>query len=39
MKDIRPDSLFYNMERMVTKGYENYLKAFERTGKYQGGVP
>ena len=36
---IRPDSIFYNMERMETKGYENYLKVFERTGKYTGGVP
>ena len=27
------------MERMETKGYENYLKVFERTGKYTGGVP
>lgn len=36
---IRPDSLFYNMERMETTGYENYLKVFERTGKYTGGVP
>jgi hypothetical protein len=36
---IRPDSIFYNMERMETTGYENYLKIFERTGKYSGGVP
>jgi hypothetical protein len=36
---VRPDSPFYNMERMETKGYENYLKIFERTDKYQGGLP
>lgn len=36
---VRPDSLFYNMERMETKGYDNYLKGFDRTGKYQGTLP
>ncbi len=36
---IRPDSPFYNMERIETTGYENYIKVFERTGKYQGRVP
>lgn len=36
---IRPDSPFYNMERMEMKGYENYFKWFERTGKYEGGAP
>jgi RHS repeat-associated protein len=31
---IRPDSPFYNMERMETTGYVNYLKVFERAGKF-----
>jgi hypothetical protein len=34
----RPDSDFYNMERMEIEGYENYLKMFDRTGKYSGAV-
>ena len=36
---IRPDSEFYNMERQELEGYENYVKHFNRQGKYQGGVP
>ncbi len=36
---LRPDSPFYNVERMETAGYENYIKAFERTSKYTGGLP
>ncbi|MEA3212918.1 MAG: hypothetical protein QOE70_5975 [Chthoniobacter sp.] len=36
---ILPDSLSYNMERLETAGSSNYLKLFERSGKYQGGVP
>ena len=36
---LRPDSPFYNMERMETTGYENYLKVFERTGRYEGRMP
>jgi hypothetical protein len=34
---LRPDSTFYNMERMETAGYEGYVRLFERTGKYAGG--
>jgi RHS repeat-associated protein len=47
--DIGPDfkrrslgkdpSDFYNMERSQLKGYDNYNKVFERTGKNSGGVP
>jgi hypothetical protein len=36
---VRPDSIFYNMERAGTRGYGSYEKIFERTGKYSGGVP
>jgi hypothetical protein len=36
---IRPDSPFYNMERMEMRGYENYFRRFERTGRYTGGAP
>jgi hypothetical protein len=36
---IRPDSLFYNMERAETLNHNKYIRVFERTGKYQGGVP
>ncbi|MHB0916125.1 MAG: hypothetical protein ACYC57_11190 [Thermoleophilia bacterium] len=35
----RPDSEFYNMERIETKDYDNYVKVFERSGKIEGGVP
>jgi len=35
---IRPDSAFYNMERMEMQGYDKLIKLFERTGKYAGGV-
>ena len=38
-KGQRPDSIYYNMERTEMKGYENYFKQFERTGKYKGGAP
>jgi RHS repeat-associated protein len=31
------DRPIYNMERMEAKGYDFYIKVFERTGKYQGG--
>ena len=34
----REPSLFYNMERMSTKVYDNYQKVFERTGIFKGGV-
>jgi hypothetical protein len=30
----RPDSPFYNMERMETKGYERYQKQWERNGRW-----
>ena len=36
---LRPDSPFYNMERIEMKEYENYFKLFERSGKYIGEVP
>jgi hypothetical protein len=29
----------YNMERQELKGYSNYIKLFERNGKYSGGAP
>ena len=35
----RPDGDFYNMERMETAGYQGYQRLFQRTGRYQGGVP
>ncbi len=35
----RPDSPFYNMERMETKGSNLYQRIFERSGKFEGGVP
>jgi hypothetical protein len=35
----QPDSDWYNMERMETSGFELHRKLFERTGKYEGGVP
>ena len=34
-----PYRLAYNLERMITKGYENYRKVFDRLGKWRGGVP
>lgn len=36
---LRPDTPFYNMERMESSGASNYLKVFERNGQYNGGVP
>jgi hypothetical protein len=36
---IRPDSRFYNMERIETKTYGNYIRLFKRSGKHHGGVP
>jgi hypothetical protein len=35
----RPDSPFYNMERMETRGYDAYQRLFERSGRFEGGVP
>jgi hypothetical protein len=35
----RGPSDFYNMERRQLKGYDNYTKVFERTGKTKGGLP
>ena len=35
----RGPSDFYNMERRQLKSYDNYKKAFQRTGKNSGGVP
>jgi RHS repeat-associated protein len=35
----REPSDFYNMERTQLKGYGNYRKVFERTGRTSGGVP
>ena len=35
----RDPSDFYKMERRQVKGYDNYTKAYERTGKTSGGVP
>jgi hypothetical protein len=35
----RPDSPFYNMERMETRGYDAYQRLFERNGRFEGGVP
>jgi len=37
-KGVAP-SPFYGMERQELKGYANYAKAFDRYGKYRGGVP
>jgi hypothetical protein len=34
----RPDSIFYNMERMETSGYSGYESVFQRSGPL-GGVP
>jgi len=36
---ISPASKPYEIERRILKGYERYEKAFERAGKYAGGVP
>ncbi len=36
---IRPDASAYNLERRILQGYEGYFKAFQRSGKYWGGVP
>ncbi|HRO23023.1 MAG TPA: hypothetical protein PLR07_01830, partial [Promineifilum sp.] len=36
---ISPASRPYEIERRILKGYERYEKAFERAGKYAGGVP
>jgi len=36
---IRPDASAYNLERQVLQGYEWYRRAFQRMGKYWGGVP
>jgi RHS repeat-associated protein len=33
---IRPDSAYYNMERMETKGYDGYVKLWQRTGRNSG---
>lgn len=35
----RPNSTFYNMERMETRGYGAYRRVFERSGRFEGGVP
>jgi hypothetical protein len=35
----RPDSPFYDMERMETRGYDAYQRLFERSGRSEGGVP
>jgi len=36
---LRPDSPFYNMERVESLSSDRYFKLFERMGKYEGGVP
>lgn len=35
----RPPSAIYGGERQQLLNYENYWRMYERTGKYQGGVP
>ena len=35
----RPPSSVYGGERRELLNYDNYRRVFERTGKYQGGVP
>jgi len=35
----RDPSPFYNLERQLTDGYDNYTSVFKRFGRLEGGVP